>query len=164
MYSAKSHIKAKKQKQYKSKTCRCLMEGHEVKTAREAMDTVNRLNSAAHKNQWDCKCDNCNKDQQCRGCSNPHKCALMTKALLDNLMEKWDLCLKGYLQQFEMRQSNNIWLQVWHKGLLLPSKEMGRLWLDWHDEQRYLESDYSSTEAVWHSNILSVDKGSQWWY
>ncbi len=67
------------------------MESHEIKTAGEAMDTVNRLNSAVYKNQQDCKCDDCNEDQQCRGCGNRHKCVLMTKALLDNLMEKWDL-------------------------------------------------------------------------
>ncbi|KAK0429537.1 hypothetical protein EV421DRAFT_1723157, partial [Armillaria borealis] len=83
-------VKTKKQKRYGSKICKCLMNSHNVETAGEAMDVERQLHSTEHKSRQDCKCAECRDDHQQRGCDNPHRCALMARDLLNNLMEKWD--------------------------------------------------------------------------
>ncbi|KAK0222653.1 hypothetical protein EDD85DRAFT_779184 [Armillaria nabsnona] len=112
-------VKTKKHKRYGSKTCKCLMNSHNVETAGEAMDLERQLHSTEHKSRWDCKCAECHDDHQQRGCDNPHRCALMARDLLNNLMEKWDpqrpdqdnglhLTPDDRLQNQSVREDNNM--------------------------------------------------------
>ncbi|KAJ7172985.1 hypothetical protein C8R43DRAFT_858362, partial [Mycena crocata] len=50
-----------------------------------------RLDTAGHRNRWDCACQSCNLTRtECGGCNSPHDCYVKARSMLNALQGKWN--------------------------------------------------------------------------
>ncbi|KAL1939020.1 hypothetical protein VTO73DRAFT_10280 [Trametes versicolor] len=68
----------------------CLKKNHGVRTVGECEELAAGLNGRAHTGTSGCTCESCERRITTDGCSNPHRCYVRAKLLLDTLPPKWD--------------------------------------------------------------------------
>ncbi|KAL1940025.1 hypothetical protein VTO73DRAFT_9360 [Trametes versicolor] len=74
----------------KSAAVRCLARNHGVVTVGDAERLAGNLSGAEHRTTQKCVCAACELAITVAGCSNPHRCFMKAKGLMDLLPTKWD--------------------------------------------------------------------------
>ncbi|KAI0715290.1 hypothetical protein C8Q76DRAFT_618644, partial [Earliella scabrosa] len=72
---------------------RCLRENHNVRTVLDGERVARRLtrtgDGGQHTTRGTCRCADCTRDRIDTGCTNPHRCAVAARTLMDRLLPRW---------------------------------------------------------------------------
>ncbi|EIW60551.1 RNase H, partial [Trametes versicolor FP-101664 SS1] len=77
--------------------CRCLRNGHQVRTVEQCEAAAERLTKLDlnHIPRPCCPCNHCERDRSLYGCDNPHRCANAAARIVGRIVEKWNPRRRG---------------------------------------------------------------------